>query len=491
LKRAGVLAGAIGALTMTAFFFVAQLVAGISTPSELFADVSAPYIPVHLFGILIGIAGGYTPLKILGFVSVVVGQFAVGIAGGILLSRVAERRRIPAAATLVAVLWLVSAIGFWPVLVTSYVGLPPGPARVLTSLALFAGYVAYVLTTLAILRAASARQDGSRRSFIAGGAGLAAAAAVGSGAALATRTVFGYDGTTYEGPDVVAITPVSRFYVVTKNTIDPKIELGLWRLSVGGAVANRFELSFEDLAKRSKIAQETTLMCINNPPDGGLMSNALWGGVRLRDLLAEAGPASEAKLVAFHSADNIIEAIPYAKALDPTTLVAYEMNGAPLPVRHGFPARAVVPGFFGEKNIKWLTRITVETALFEDFYGKQGWGPNEEIPTHARFDAPDFSKPLTNRLIELRGIGFCGDRGVARIEVSFDGGLSWRGAQFTSPYNPLTWRLWRYSWTPDRAGTYQLAVRATDSRGNVQTSKVHGAETNGATGLDRVTAHVV
>ncbi len=150
----------------------------------------------------------------------------------------------------------------------------------------------------------------------------------------------------------------------------------------------------------------------------GLMSNAMWRGVPLRDLLAAAAPAREAKRIALHAADNYIETIPFAKALQPTTLVAWEMDGQALLPRHGFPARIIVPGLFGEKNIKWLTGITVETTEFKGFYERQGWGPHYEIPKHARFDAPDFSKPLRRGPIALRGVAFCGDCGVRRVEVS-------------------------------------------------------------------------
>ncbi len=223
----------------------------------------------------------------------------------------------------------------------------------------------------------------------------------------------------------------------------------------------------------------------------GLMSNAMWRGVPLRDLLAAAAPAREAKRIALHAADNYIETIPFAKALQPTTLVAWEMDGQALLPRHGFPARIIVPGLFGEKNIKWLTGITVETTEFKGFYERQGWGPHYEIPKHARFDAPDFSKPLRRGPIALRGVAFCGDCGVRRVEVSTDDGATWRNATFTSPYRQLAWRLWRYDWRPPRAGSYRLAVRATDARGEVQTAAVRGAETEGATGYHRVEAHVV
>ena len=120
---------------------------------------------------------------------------------------------------------------------------------------------------------------------------------------------------------------------------------------------------------------------------------------------------------------------PSTKALDPTTLVAYEMNGEPLPDRHGFPARVIVPGYFGEKNVKWLTRIEVADADAEGFYEKQGWGPNFIVPIRARIDAPYTSRGSScgrwRTAIAMKGVAFGGDRGVSRVEVSADDGENW------------------------------------------------------------------
>jgi DMSO/TMAO reductase YedYZ molybdopterin-dependent catalytic subunit len=138
-------------------------------------------------------------------------------------------------------------------------------------------------------------------------------------------------------------------------------------------------------------------MCISNGLDAGLMSNAIWRGAPMRELLHAAAPLSSAAKVRLHGVDNYTDTIPIEKALDPSTLVAFEMNGERLPDRHGFPARVVVPGYFGEKNVKWLTRIEVAGSDAEGFYEEQGWGPNFIIPTRSRIDQPDnyawFSLP--------------------------------------------------------------------------------------------------
>lgn len=490
--RAGILAGAASGLLMTAFFLFSRTAFGTATPSEMFADRSAPFIPVHLFGILIGLFHGYTALKILGFVSVIGGQIAVSCAAGALYAKRGCRPREMVA--IVTVLWIVSVVAFGQVLVTSYRGFPPHRAMLWNVTTLFAGYavfgIATVYFTSTLMKQRS--RDSSRAGFLVGGA--AVASTVLSGVLVRTlvaRSVFPYDGTAYLGADVREITPNERFYLVTKNSIDPNVSAPSWRLEVAGAVERPATYTFDDLQKLRSSAQETTLMCINNDVAGGLMSNALWKGVSLRTLLAAAGAAEGARRVSLHAADNYIDTISIAKAMDPATLVAYEMNGEALPQRHGYPVRMIVPGLFGEKNVKWLTQIVVETAEVKGFYEKQGWGPQFAIPTHARFDVPDFAKTIARgSTVAIAGVAFAGDRGVSRVQVSTDDGHSWNDATLITRYSKITWRRWRYEWRPPSAGNYRLAVRAFDAQDQPQIATDRPAETEGVTGLHRVTAHV-
>ncbi len=475
---------------MSAWFLLARAFVGTPTPSEMVIDSSGPLIPVHLFGMLIGLAQGYTPLKILGFSSVVFGQLLVGAIVGGIVARNARPVRLLGIAT--AVLLVATLAAFATALQTSYLGFPEGAARAATIAVLVSGYALFfVVTRWALGVAGRENIDAGRRRFLVGGTSLIAAL-IGGGAwtALFARSSFSYDGTIYRGPDVQALTPVSRFYVVTKNVIDPNPERGAWRLRVAGPGLRARAYAYPELTALPFVEQETTLMCINNPVDGGLMSNALWRGIPLRALIRDHVDPS-IRRVALHAADNYIDTISIAKALDPTTIVAYTMNGEPLPDRHGFPVRAIVPGLFGEKNVKWLTGITLETTELKGFYERQGWGPTFTIPTHSRFDAPDLTKPLPRGEQDLRGVAFAGDRGVSRVEVTTDGGASWHDASFVTPYNRLSWRLWTFRWTPDGPGAYHLSVRATDGNGNVQTEQRRGAETEGVTGRDDVIAHVV
>jgi DMSO/TMAO reductase YedYZ molybdopterin-dependent catalytic subunit len=281
---------------------------------------------------------------------------------------------------------------------------------------------------------------------------------------------------------------------VTKNIVDPRVNVNLWHLEVTGLVQNSATYRFQDLQGFTPVEQETTLMCISNGLDAGLISNAVWKGVPLHDLLDPAVPLSNAARVRLWGVDNYSDTIPIEKAMDATTLVAYEMNGAPLPHRHGYPARVIVPGYFGEKHVKWLTRIELTTAEAKGFYETQGWGPDFITPTRSRIDVPDpwssFALGKLNGPIELKGIAYGGDRGISRVELSSDGGKSWRDAEIYYSGGNLAWSLWKTEWMPDAAGDYTLVVRATDGEGDVQEWDEGRGPFSGVAGLHEIGVRV-
>jgi DMSO/TMAO reductase YedYZ molybdopterin-dependent catalytic subunit len=507
----GALAGLFAALAMTLLMGATRLLLGIPTPAEMLGDVFIPTLNLDQFFMLIGRFGGGSGIKQVGIGSVLLGQVVAGLVVGAIYGALAARdggqgKRAPRfiiAAGLVA--WLATTLPLYMVLNTNYRGLPAGPATVLTVVGLFLTYAffAFVITVayrLLTARPATALADVpsapaglGRRALIGGGATIVAAAATGGMLRYFHGiSTLGYDGTRYRGPDVQAITPNDRFYTVTKNILDPDVARAVWRLQVDGLVATARTFTFEELAALSAVTiQEATVSCISNDVGDGLASNAVWRGIPLRALLAEVGAAGTFAKVVLHGTDNYVDTILPDKALESTTFVAWEMNGAPLSPRHGYPVRLVVPGRFGEKSVKWLTRIEVVAQDEKGFYERQGWGPTFTPEPFSRFDAPSDRQPLSAGVaIQLHGIAFGGDRGISRVEISTDDGHTWKDARLDYQKSGVVWTLWSLDWQPTGAGEYRLAVRAVDGNGVYQTSDTRGIAPDGATGYHRITVQV-
>jgi DMSO/TMAO reductase YedYZ molybdopterin-dependent catalytic subunit len=526
IAAVGLLCGVVAALLMILLMAAARTWLGISPPPEALPDRFAPTIPIPTFFSLFGRFGGYNGLKRFGITSGLSGLLTVGAVFGVLYALIAESRRsresgrwqaglsrlavgfIIAAAL---VLWVVSLALLWPVLDANYRGAPPDAARLASAMALLIEYLAFAAVVILLYRwlaprpALGARpvpvaEPVGRRAVVAGAAGLALAA--GSGALIRNlneRAVFSYDGLAYSGPGVQPIAPNDKFYTVTKNVVDPNVDAGIWRLKIGGLVEEPKSYSFQDLMNLAGVEQESTLMCISNQIGAGLMSNAVWQGVPLRDLLAASRPLDGALEIFLNGADAYTDSFAFGKAMDPTTIVAFAMNGEPLPQRHGYPARVVVPGLFGEKNVKWVTRIEVVDYDAKGFYEQQGWGPNFVIPTRSDIFGPRWVRRRGDSFVEpfaagkmaiIRGRAFAGDRGIQKIEFSDDDGETWRGVRIDYPGTTLTWTFWSADWLPKEPGEYTLVSRATDGTGTPQPSETRSIVPQGATGYHRVVATV-
>jgi DMSO/TMAO reductase YedYZ molybdopterin-dependent catalytic subunit len=333
-----------------------------------------------------------------------------------------------------------------------------------------------------------------RRALVLGGVGVVLAAVAGvltrSLYRRATFGAFGYDGLKTRGPRVDPITPNDRFYVVTKNLIDPIVDAGPWRLEVRGRVDRPHTYSFDQLAGLPTTTQLTTLECISNPVGGGLMSNAEWRGVPLATVLSAARPQGGTVEVVMHAADGYVHALSLEKAMDPNTLLAFIMNGSPLPHRHGYPVRALVPGAYGEVSVKWLDRIDVVDRPVLGYYEKQGWKP-QLVNTASRIDRPGAGQKVPAGPIDVGGVAFAGDRGISLVEFSSDGGATWVPARIDYQPSALAWVLWSYAWRPELPGHYRLTVRAADGTGSRQTAEERGSAPSGSTGYHHVDVEIV
>ena len=287
------------------------------------------------------------------------------------------------------------------------------------------------------------------------------------------------------------ITPTDRFYVVSKNPpgFDPDVEADKWLLQVGGLVGQPARITYQQLRAMPSVEQLQTLECISNEVGGDLISNAKWKGVRLRDILARAGgPGAKAVKVAFHCADGYTESIPVGDAMNPTTVLAYEMNGEPLLKAHGFPARLLVPGLFGMKNPKWISRIEVVDYDFQGYWERSGWSDEAVVKTMSKATTLKRTHPLGE--IPVGGIAYAGDRGIKEVEYSVDAGKSWQKAEVKSPLGPFTWVLWAAVWTPGAAGEYTVKVRAKDGGGVLQAVKETATLPDGASGYHTLRVRV-
>ncbi len=516
----GIVSGLLAGIAMLASMALLRYAFGWPTPTELIFDRLFPLLTVKFFiGSLVK-AGGYTPLKLQGVYGAIAGHLAVASLGGVIYTwfvgrsnRNGLRLIVPG---VIAATLLVAAL-LWPTLLTNYRGYPPAFARVISVVEMFITFsvcgfgIMFFCGLLTRPRTDSNTADTSagRRRFLAIGIGAAFAVLLGG---LLRRFfqlgTFSYDGRQYGGPGVQKITPIrpnDEFYQVSKNLVDPVVDRDAWRLEIMGKVETPRTYTFAEIAAMPAVEQETTLLCISYGIGSGLCSNAMWKGVPLPTLLAQVKPKPNVTRVLFHAADGYYETFRFDKATEETTLVAYEMNGEPLPQRHGYPLRMIVPGLYGEKNPKWLTRIEllddsdprIKNNRDAGFYKEQGWArEGDEVPTHSRIDAPQvagdhFAEPfLIGKMAELRGMAFGGDRGINKVEVSTDDGETWEEAEIHQPGTKISWSLWRYEWMPDEEGESVLLVRATDGDGELQISEFRDQVPDGATGLHRVRADV-
>ncbi|HLH23026.1 MAG TPA: molybdopterin-dependent oxidoreductase [Chloroflexota bacterium] len=286
------------------------------------------------------------------------------------------------------------------------------------------------------------------------------------------------------------ITPNDRFYKVSKNTFgDPALDGNSWRLRVTGSVANGLELDLNAIKSLPAVQQYQTLECIDNEVGGDLISTAQWTGARLADVLTQAGVNGGAQRVVFRCEDGYSDSIPLEKAMEPTTLLAYEMNGETLPQAHGFPVRVLSPNLYGIKNPKWVTEIQVIDGDYRGFWQQRGWTNDGIIKTMSRIDVPANGSTVANGQQRIGGLAFAGSRGIQSVEVSADGGNTWSTATLAPALSNLTWVLWTADWTA-QGPMPVLAVRATDGNGQPQPTQVAPSLPDGVSGIQHVTVRV-
>ena len=282
------------------------------------------------------------------------------------------------------------------------------------------------------------------------------------------------------------------------------IDLAQWVLGVGGLVEKELSLAFKDILRLPKVETADALECSGNsrsllkdkasgnPWTIGGVGNAIWGGIWLKDVLEKAGLQDSARHVSFEGFDKalgsagikFIRSIPIEKAMS-STLLAYEMNGQPLPLKHGYPLRALALGWTGANCVKWLKNITVLDKPFEGFFMdkvyrvfQKGEAPKSgqvvtDIDVKSIIVEPARDQMLSTGIVPVRGAAYAGEAGIEKVEVSVDHGTTWHPAELIGLEQPYAWRHWEYLWQVKAGGDYTIMARATDTHGRRQPQTAH------------------
>ena len=306
------------------------------------------------------------------------------------------------------------------------------------------------------------------------------------------------------------ITPTDGFYVRSHFSAVPDIDVSSWRLKVKGETANSIELTIGDIKSMPSRELLATMECagnsriyVNPPAEGlrfghGAISTAQWRGVSLSEVLGKAGLLENATEVVFQGADigqeiddevsfdlNYSRSLPLAKALDPDTLLVYEMNGSPLTASHGYPLRLLVPSWYGMASVKWLMEIDVTDKPFDGFFQSrryvmvnQGKDVREEkepvttVKVKCLINTPTQGQIVKGSIITIEGLAWSGEGIIEKVELSCDGGVTWCSAHLGDDNGPHAWRKWKLACEPETTGHLILMARASDSAGNTQPESI-------------------
>ncbi|MFG2639464.1 molybdopterin-dependent oxidoreductase [Streptomyces sp. NPDC048370] len=293
------------------------------------------------------------------------------------------------------------------------------------------------------------------------------------------------------------LTPNKDFYRVDTALVVPKVDADTWRLRVHGmGVVDELSLDLRELMGREVVERDITLACVSNEVGGPYVGNARWLGVRLADLLREAGvrPPSEGgpadQLVA-RSVDGMTIGTPVEAVMDGRdALLAFGMNGEPLPFDHGFPVRMLVPGLYGYVSAcKWIESLELTTFdAYDAYWVPRGWAAQAPVKTQSRIDTPrDLARPAAGTVM-IAGVAWAQHRGIARVEVRVDDG-PWREARLGTEDSRDTWRQWVHPWQAE-PGRHTLTVRATDGTGVTQPERRTDTMPDGAAGWHSVVVTV-
>ena len=508
-----------GVLSTALALGVGELAAGISNRLESFVvAVARVIIDGAPSGVVrAGIETLGTAQKTVLLVGVTIGTLGVGALAGL-----AARRSLTLAVTLFVAF---GSLGAWAVSREPLAS--TGWSWLVGGVAITAGAITLVRAPLGIVRSDSDREDprntyADRRQFLGWATGMSVAAGALTGVGrvmLADRSVgkardrivlpdparIGLQTTT-TGPTTTNLpsptrtinttglssylTPNEIFYRIDTALSVPMINPATWSLSIEGLVEEPYQLDFDDLLSMDLVEQTVTLCCVSNEVGGSLVGNATWTGVPLEQVLQRAQPLSHAEQVMARSVDGFTAGFPLGHVSDGrTALLAVGMNGEPLPIVHGFPARLVVAGLYGYVSaVKWLERIRLTTWENNDGYWiPRGWAKEAPIKIASRIDVPSGGQVAAG-IQPVAGVAWYPMSGVAHVEVSVDG-RPWQACELSKTVGGEAWVQWLFRWAAE-PGRHSIAVRATGNDGTVQPSVPVGPAPDGAEGHHLVSVTV-
>jgi DMSO/TMAO reductase YedYZ molybdopterin-dependent catalytic subunit len=324
---------------------------------------------------------------------------------------------------------------------------------------------------------------------------------------LITRVTRPYDAETPVEAFASWVTPNDRFFVRSHFGPPPadRIDPASWRLNIKGLVERELSLTLSDLPRFEEVTVTAVVQCSGNgraffqPRAGGVqwrkgaVGNARWTGVRLRDVLAKAGVQTKANHLHLLGADRpilpttplFLRSIPLGKALHPDTILAFRMNGEPLPLLHGAPLRLIAPGWMADACVKWLTDLTLSETEPPGYYMQTAYrypvrpvkpgealSPKDLRPVEAMIVKSLITSPhdggAVSGKIVVQGVAWTGAGRIVSVDVSVDEGRTWSRARLVGDDVPYAWRMWEQEWRPTRSGSQVLLCRATDDRGHTQ-----------------------
>lgn len=443
---------------------------GIPLLPQQAGDVLLKILPLPVFdNLLKALRVLARPLLLLGSSIVVI--LAYGAAAAI-LARLWPRIYVPVLTVLVAV------AGFG----VAWLAFLPGdnPILIAIEIVVLAGMVPLVASVARDVAAGSQYSADRRvltRNIFFGAVGIAVL-----GIAYANVRRFATALAVNEGSRATAeVTSVNDFYVVSKNLGgDPVVDASTWRLSLPG-----HSLTYHELLALPAQRLELTLECISNDVGGTLISNGVWNGPRVKDVLALTTVPSDALYMLMESADGYTESFPLSE-LSNDHLLATHLNGEALTPAHGYPARFLFPGHYGMKQPKWVTRIAFSSRDQLGYWENNGWDERAIVKTMSRIDQPAEGATLSAGTVAFAGIAFAGARGISAVELSWDGGATWHACDLDREFSPYSWRFWRLSPSMG-AGQYRVAVRARDGEGTLQSGNSVPSLPNGAEGYHMIT----